>query len=642
MEGATDEAVGDFAAGLTEESHSDRPYAATPNVATAPARAQYMDTPEEPSRSVTPADAAPKRAAEEWRSPEPETHDLPERSTAASATEPEPAPDAAPPPAAHAPAPADRREVPQPPPAGEPAMGDGLGAERAASRLPPDEQMPSDAAVPASEPLRSEVDAGPAPEANLVAPTAEAMDSRRGWTHGADAESAAGPTDAAGASPVEPATDARAEAADLGRAVAAPPAYRPRLQRARRSPPVAPAQRTPGSGSERTQMEADLQISFRPGDFGIRLSALLRRPADAEEVTVSVGGEWSELGALDDRLLEPLPLDDIEAVLRDGLLVEAADLPVTWRRSSRPLHVFGARPSVAGFGTIPRIVIGQENVVVCADALAPAAARQIAATGASETARIEGPGVPPGWVCWRGVRPLRPATPAGGDAMLHALDPLPAIAIDLSGGLQLSRGIWLEGRPPSIRLLGAVDGEDILRIDGGEARLGQDDGWTSSGWDLPGRHRVEYGGVTASYEIAQPATGAPWWAAHATALAGISGALAGPDGPLHFCRDRSALLIGAAPGQVCAFTGHGGGIAVARPGFDPVWRVSRDGRRTCAVLVGTPRPPAPGRSTASATESMRWARAVKAAGRSAGLDQHEADLWRRYLDCARSLARRSR
>jgi len=604
-----------------------------------------MDMPEEPSPSVAPADAAAERATEECRFPEPETHDLLERGTAASASEPEAAPDAAPPPAAPAPAPADRRDVPQPPPAEEPEMEDGLGAGRAASQVP-DKQVPSDVAGAAPEPVRGEVDAGPAPEADLAAPGAEAPDSHRGLTHGTDAEITAGPRDAAGASAAEPATDARAEAADPGRAGAAaapaPPAYRPRLQRARRSPPVATAQRMPRSGSERTRMEADLQISFRPGDFGIRLSALLRRPADAEEVTVSVGGERSELGALDDRLLEPLPLDNIEAVLRDGLLVEAADLPVTWHRSSRPLHVFGARPSVAGFGTIPRIAIGQENVVVCADALAPEAAGQIAATGASGLSRIEGPGVPPGWVCWRGVRPLRPATPTGDDAILHALDPLPAIAIEMSGGLQLSRGIWLEGRPPSIRLLGAAVGADVLRIDGGEARLGQDDGWTTSGWDRPGRHRVEYGGVTASYEIAQPATGALWWAAHATALAGISGAMAGPDGPLHLCRDRSALLIGAAPDQVCAFTGQGGGIAVARPGFDPVWRVSRDGRRTCAVLVGTPRPPAPGRSTASATESRRWARAVKSAGRSAGLDQHEADLWRRYLDCARSLARRSR
>ncbi|RWX58716.1 hypothetical protein EN780_36120, partial [Mesorhizobium sp. M4B.F.Ca.ET.089.01.1.1] len=102
---------------------------------------------------------------------------------------------------------------------------------------------------------------------------------------------------------------------------------------------------------------------FGPGDWGIELSALLRQPAGTE-VEVLEDGEETWLGALDDRLLEPLALADGARVLSEGLSIEALGLPVRWHRSSRDIHIFGEHPSVAGFVSQPRVAIGRENVVV--------------------------------------------------------------------------------------------------------------------------------------------------------------------------------------------------------------------------------------------------------------------------------------
>ncbi|MER9365033.1 hypothetical protein NKI66_03460 [Mesorhizobium sp. M0518] len=275
-----------------------------------------------------------------------------------------------------------------------------------------------------------------------------------------------------------------------------PPTYRPRLERSRtkREPglPAANAER------EYQDLEADLQLLFGPGDWGIELSALLRQPVGAEEVAVLEGGDETWLGALDDRLLEPLALADCARVLSEGLSIAAVGLNARWHRSSRDIHIFGEHPSVAGFVSQPRVAIGRENVVVCKEDLAGVALAQIAATGATAPMRIEGPGVPANWFCWRGIRPARPSAPQDGPAILHALDPLPAVSIELAGGLQLARGRWLEGHPPSIRLLGLLEPGEPVRIDGRTASLEGDGTWAAEGWDRRGGHRIEYGGITAT------------------------------------------------------------------------------------------------------------------------------------------------
>lgn len=418
-----------------------------------------------------------------------------------------------------------------------------------------------------------------------------------------------------------------------------PSVYRPRLNRARKR--RAPAAATTG-GTDFQDLDADLQIFFGPGDWGIEVWALLRLPAAAEEVAILHDGEEKWLSALDDQLLEPLAVADSAAALGEPLLIIAADMPVRWSRSSRDLHVFGQHPTVAGFVSRARVAIGQENAVICRDGLSSAALAQILATGSAEPVRIEGPGVPVGWTCWRGVHPARPSAPAGGLQILHALDPLPAVTVELAGGLQLSRGIWLEGHQPRISLLGLISEEDPVLIDGRAAIRDDDGAWTADGWDRAGAHRIEHGGVTAGYDIDTGADEWDWWPAWRGATA-VAGALTAADGSEYFHSQPSAMLIGARPGEVCGFSPATPGVCVARPGFDPVWLITADAgmRRTKASLIGTPASPA-ALSAGSAAMVTRWARAIAASGRAGTGGSVERRMWNRYVAAARTRRRQSR
>jgi len=179
-------------------------------------------------------------------------------------------------------------------------------------------------------------------------------------------------------------------------------------------------------------MEADFLLSFHPGDWGFDVSALLRRPADCpEQLAVSDGGEPAILSSIDDILLEPLPIHDLAASLEEGFAAEAVGEPrLRWIRTGRRLHVFSERAGVPGFATVPRVVIGQENVALCAADFAHSALSQISAIGSPQPIAVDGPGLPAGWVCWKGIRPSHPQEPAGGEELLNALTrvPMPALS----------------------------------------------------------------------------------------------------------------------------------------------------------------------------------------------------------------------
>ncbi|MER9753936.1 hypothetical protein NKJ46_10845 [Mesorhizobium sp. M0166] len=412
-----------------------------------------------------------------------------------------------------------------------------------------------------------------------------------------------------------------------------PPIYHPRLERSRtrREPRLSAA----NAEREYQDLEADLQLLFSPGDWGIELSALLRQPVGAEEVAVQEGGEETWLGALDDRLLEPLALEDGARVLSEGLSIAAIGLPVRWHRSARDIHIFGEHPSVAGFVSQPRIAIGRENVVICREELVVAALAQIAATGAIAPLRIEGPGIPFGWFCWRDVRPARPSAPQDGPAILHALDPLPAVSIELAGGLQLARGRWLEGHPPSIRLLGLLEPGEPVRIDGRPASLEGDGTWAAEGWDRRGGHRIEYSGITATYEVEPGAVVWDWWPAWGEKTA-LAGALASTRGSEYFHTDPSAHLIGAMPGEICNFSVAIGGIYVARPAFAPVWLLARAAgmRNSRPSLISAPLAPSTAAHAVASTISL-WARTICSVGRSGAHGSAERQLWDQYLAVAK-------
>lgn len=439
----------------------------------------------------------------------------------------------------------------------------------------------------------------------------------------------------------------RATAEDAGSAGEAPSTgrrrpgeYRPRLSRARtrRAPAAVSSSRT-----EIQNLDAALQLLIGPGDWGIELWALLRIPSGVQddEFAVDLNGEEFLLGQLDDQLLEPLPLPDAAAAFGEPLFIAAASIPVSWTRTSRDLHILGPDPRVAGFVSKPRVAIGQESVVICREGLAEVALAQIVATGSPEPMRIRGPNVPDGWICWRGVRPLRPSFPVDGPSILDALDPLPAVAVEFSGGIKLAHATWLEGYPPSIRLLGLLSEEDPVLIDGQEGAKDAEGVWTADRWDAPGQHRVEHGGVMANYAIEPGLSDWDWWPAWSDALP-LAGALSGPGEGRFVQTCSSGVLIGARPGEICNFTVSEGGVSVASPQFEPVWMLPGGVgiRRAGPVLIGLKA--TPGTPIKSREAVLRWARAICSSRRAGADGSPERALWIQFLASARSQRKRRR
>lgn len=439
----------------------------------------------------------------------------------------------------------------------------------------------------------------------------------------------------------------RATAEDAGSAGEAastvrrrPGEYRPRLSRARtRRAPAAVS----SSGTDIQNLDAALQLLIGPGDWGVELWALLRVPngVQDDDVAVDLGGEEFLLGQLDEQLLEPLALPDAAAAFGEPLFIAAAGIPVSWRRTSRDLHVLSPDPRVAGFVSKPRVAIGQESVVICREGLGEVALAQIVATGSPEPMRIEGPNVPDGWICWRGVRPLRPSLPVGGPGILDALDPLPAVAVEFSGGIKLAHATWLEGYPPTIQLLGLLSEGDPVLIDGREGAQDAKGVWTADRWDAPGQHRVEHGGVMANYAIEAGASDWGWWPAWSDAVP-LAGALSGPEEGRFFQTSSSGVLIGARPGEICMFTALEGGVSVASPRFEPVWMLSGGVgiRRAGPALIGSKI--TPGTPVGSRDAALRWARAICSSRRAGADGGSERALWIRYFATARSLRKRRR
>lgn len=422
--------------------------------------------------------------------------------------------------------------------------------------------------------------------------------------------------------------------------------YRPRLRPS--ASPTAPS--TPKTSQTRSQpeagtLEAGLLLTFLPGAWGISLSVLLSR-ADGmpETLDVRVGDEWLSLYAIEEKLFEPVQPPNVD-LIGSGFTAETYGDPVRrWVRTQRDLHAFSRRTGVSGFASVPRVLIGQENVILCKSELAGTVQKCAAATGSEPLLQAGGPGIPDGWLCFRGYRPRLPTDLGDVEELFHALNPLPDAAIELSGGIASARGTWMIGSPPVIRVLGVPPGPGDLTIDGIEALQSSNGAWTAPGWDSLGTHTIRLAGLSRSYEIAQIDEAWPSWptsegasfsacGAHVSAAGGVQ-ALAIRGGPY--------WLLGASAGDLAFATRTPQGVSIAAPRFRPVWAVPPigSGRQTPARSLpcrGEPRPPAPARTR---REILQWCILLRGAG--APLDAELNDLWRKYRRLAQSLRRKWR
>jgi hypothetical protein len=396
-------------------------------------------------------------------------------------------------------------------------------------------------------------------------------------------------------------------------------------------------------------LEADILLAFQPGGWGIAISLLLRRPEGLpEEIAVQLSGQVLDLSVIDEGLFEPIALDDVGAALLQGVAVESVgEGSRRWVRTGRPLHVFTERPGIYGFAGVPRVVIGQENVILCEAAIAARVLDFCELTGSDGPAEIVGPGLPTGWRCFRGYRPRCPGAWDDDDTFL-ALSPLPDAAIELSGGVAITRSAWISGRPPVLHILGSEPGPGEVTIDLQPATRGETGQWTAPGWDTLGTHAVRYAGLLRRYEIAEVQDSWEWWPAHVGPDVDLAGALAGAHGghrPAVVLQDREAWLLGPRPGDVVRVAAStGAASAVAAPGFDPVWAVPpKARRRPIPRLLDSLQPPqAPASGTRPEAIGL-WRQIVRGAatGPAAG-GGAAAELWQQYRSAAHLIKRRSR
>lgn len=403
------------------------------------------------------------------------------------------------------------------------------------------------------------------------------------------------------------------------------------------------------AADEQTALQAELLLKIRPGGAGVSLFVLLRRPSGSDNETRVRLGASVELAAANelDELFAPIALTDTEQALEHGVMAEAVAPPSRiWSRSGRQLHVFSQRGYVAGFRTVPRVLIGQENIVLCAAELAPDVLQCCTGIGSEVPSLVEGPGIPDGWVCLRGIRPRIPGSWQSSDEILEAMRPHPDADIELTGGLPLDGSRWLTGMPPEIRIAGADAVPGDVTIDGFTATLADTDRWIAPEWDSIGQHQVRYAGLSRTYEIADLEEDWPFWSAHPGPGFAISGARALSTGarmPVAV-EGPACWLLGPKPGQIVWAPAIAGQIAACGiPEFAPIWsippKIGR--RRPVAQLIGNARWPQPDERSASRDAVQQWAKVIRMARNIAGTPQ-DAALWNAYADEARRLWRRVR
>ena len=293
---------------------------------------------------------------------------------------------------------------------------------------------------------------------------------------------------------------------------------------------------------------------------------------------------------------------------------------------------------------MPRVLIGQENVVLCRSAEATTVQHCASATGSDPLIEVKGPGIPEGWHCFRGYWPTHPANFADVGDIFLALNPHPDASIQLSGGIASAHGRWVLGAPPVVRVLGAVPGQGELTIDDNPAMQSSDQGWIAPGWDALGTHTVRFAGLSRTYEMAEIDEDWPTWATVGEAAFSVCGARVSAETGVQALAITGGpyWILGAAAGDLVLARRSVQAVSIATPSFPPVWALPPigAGRQSSAIALAHRIPPSPPTAACSRKEIVLWCQLLRAAG--APLGSSEKILWREYRKLVRSLRRKWR
>lgn len=462
-------------------------------------------------------------------------------------------------------------------------------------------------------------------------------------------------------------------------ALRTPRQYRP-LARVPAVPRNASAVSTEPEARERA-MPIEVRLVFEKAGF-CRVSLLPRRAEGMPTVLVVTGsGDPPELLALQDDWYQDVVLPNLGQLLREGI-EWAGSLPDSRRvrasLSGREIYVLARHNEINGFVSAPRLVLGEEHVVLFITERLAEVRAAIALTGSTDPVLLSSDsGIPPGWAGLRGIVPRNPIPPSPTGEILDALRPLADVEIALVGGIRIDRQTWLTGFPPNVRLRGNTSMIDAVTIDGREATVWPKGDYIVPGWDSPGDHSVWCTSDSRTYSIRSGAEEWQAWDAYTWSLGelsaeatrsrpGICGVLLRPpkvgrsDGRAIVVPASNPVLIGAAPGEIeiCApRSDMRARLCVGFPWFEPIWAIPADAlrcdKRTARVLlIGSPQPVAEGKQQPNTRPAERrsrgvdaWCEAILTAGRK-GLQTEPsraeiADLWKAYKRSAKAL-RRSR
>jgi hypothetical protein len=464
------------------------------------------------------------------------------------------------------------------------------------------------------------------------------------------------------------------------------PARQPRLYRPQVRSPSVPKKTSSLPGERETRDRAlpiDVRMVFERAGF-CRMSLLPRRGDGMPiELAVSGSGAPPDLMALQGDWYQDISPASLDHLLRNGIEWIGA-LPdgdgVRWSLSGREIYVLAGNSKLNGFVSTPRLILGEEHVVLCVTERLDAAREAIAEAGSpTPTLLTPAEGIPTGWAGLRGVIPHKAVAASPTADILDALRPRADVEVVLEGGIRIDRQAWLTGYPPTIRVRGDTSTIGAITIDGHPASLAIDGTLIAAGMDSPGEHIVWCNSDSRSYSIRDGAeTWQPWdaytWSLGDASVSGpetrptICGALvrppraAQPNGQATVVPAAARVLVGPRPGdiEICQPRSDiHSGLCIGFPSFEPVWALPHDALRcrkdsSRVRLMGPPNGVVDNDEGASAqhrgpTQGARprsravalWCETILAAARK-GLRTEPARedvvaLWRTYHSYARAL-----
>lgn len=291
-------------------------------------------------------------------------------------------------------------------------------------------------------------------------------------------------------------------------------------------------------------------LPTRSGDIGEEMEV---RGPNGQEIWSVYQDEWYS------GILPP----NIDKLLKQGSDWEHPGTQTRWVLSGREIYVLAPSPTINGYVSVPRLILGEDHLVLCNKNRQAAVREALAEAGCFQTTIIsEVGGVPVDWVLFQSVRPTIPIQHDHEAGIYNILRPLHDLEIVIKGGIRLSHSTWLNGYPPHIRIRGVSGDEPEVMIDGKPASADANGNYSSSGWDKPGLHTVFVGGVTQSYELGDGVQEwsmfdafvyRPNFAETSNRTIRICGPIVAPntgDGDVSLTPSTNTCFLGAIPGQI--------------------------------------------------------------------------------------------